>query len=154
MKQILLISASIFICIYCSAQEISTEIKSEHKLNYDQYIDQYGVDDTSRAIIDIFFDKRANNASGKMSFLPLSGAVTVVFPPIGLGLMAISSPLFVSGLITKSNYSRKKLMNILVTYQNNSFLPNKYRERVVELMYAEQEMHIEELLEARYNILK
>ena len=154
MKQILLLSATILICNFCNAKEVLSKKKSEHKLTYEQFINQYGIDDTAVAIIDIFFDKRSNSAAGKMSFLPLSGAVTVIVPPVGFGLMAISSPLFISGLITKSNYNRKKLLNALVNYQNNKLLSVKHRKKVVELMYAEQEMYIEELLEARYNTIK
>ena len=154
MKQIFLFSAILLLCNFCFAKEHSETKKSAHKLTYEQYIDQYGIDDTCIAIIDIFFDKRSNAGAGQMSFLPLSGAVTVVVPPIGIGLMAVSAPLFVSGLITKSNYSRKKLMNILVDYQGEHLLSHKIREKVSDLMLAEQEMYIEDLLEARYDALR
>ena len=46
--------------------------KKEHKLNYDEFVNKYGSDDTSLAVIEIFFDKRENAAKGQMSFLPLS----------------------------------------------------------------------------------
>ena len=113
--------------------------KKEHKLNYDEFINKYGSDDTSLAVIEIFFDKRENSAKGQMSFLPLSTAIAVVFPPIGVGLMAVSTPLFVNGLIVNQKYNRKKLKNILEEYESTNELPIKLQNKVNDFIEDEQE---------------
>lgn len=113
--------------------------KKEHKLNYDEFVTKYGSDDTSLAVIEIFFDKRENSAKGQMSFLPLSTAIAVVFPPIGVGLMAVSTPLFVNGLIVNQKYNRRKLKNILEEYESTNELPIKLQNKVNDFIEDEQE---------------
>lgn len=113
--------------------------KKEHKLNYDEFVNKYGSDDTSLAVIEIFFDKRENSAKGQMSFLPLSTAIAVVFPPIGVGLMAVSTPLFVNGLIVNQRYNRRKLKNILEEYESTNELPIKLQNKVNDFIEDEQE---------------
>ncbi|MBL1233314.1 MAG: hypothetical protein CMD31_09820 [Flavobacteriales bacterium] len=113
--------------------------KKEHKLNYDEFVNQYGANDTSLAVIEIFFDKRENSAKGQMSFLPLSTAVAVIIPPIGIGLMAASTPLFINGLIVNQKYNRRKLKNILDEYQSTNELPIKLQNKVNDFIEDEQE---------------
>ena len=74
-----------------------------------------------------------------MSFLPLSTAIAVVFPPIGVGLMAVSTPLFVNGLIVNQKYNRKKLKNILEEYESTNELPIKLQNKVNDFIEDEQE---------------
>ncbi len=113
--------------------------KKEHKLNYDEFVNKYGADDTSLAVIEIFFDKRDNAAKGQMSFLPLSTVVAVIIPPIGVGLMAVSTPIFINGLIVNQKYNRRKLKNILDEYQSTNELPVKLQNKVNDFIEDEQE---------------
>ena len=89
-----------------------------------------------------------------MSFLPLSTAIVAINPPIGLGLMAISTPLFVSGLITYKKYSRKNLLKTLVNYQENAVLSKRFKKRVIQLIQTQGEIYAEDALEAQYNLTK
>jgi hypothetical protein len=154
MKRIFLISAFLFLSCLCVGQPTNSKINKEYQLSYEEYMEQYGIDDTCIAIIDVFFDKREYKGAGQMSFLPLSTVVVVINPPIGLGLMVISSPLFVSGLITYNRYSRKKLLKTLVNYQKTDVLSKRFKKKVTQLIQAQDEIYIEDLLEARYNLGK
>jgi hypothetical protein len=154
MKNLFLISIIILLSNNCFAQKNHSENNKVHKLSYEEYINQYGSDDTSKAIIDLFFDKRELNAAGKMSFLPLSVVVTVVVPPIGIGLMTISSPLFISGIITREKYNHKNLIKTLDNYQNNNLLSANIKKKVGQLMEAQEVIYNEELAEDRLAILK
>jgi len=128
MKNLLLISIIVLSSGHCFSQH-QKENKKDHQLNYEEFITHYGVDDTSIAIINIFYDKRQNCAGGKMSFLSLSAGIALLNPPIGVGLLAISSPLFVSGAITHVKYNRKHLLSALVNYQNEKILTAPLRQR-------------------------
>lgn len=113
--------------------------KKEYKLNYDEFVSKYGADDTSLAVIEIFFDKRENAAKGQMSFLPLSTAVAIIIPPIGVGLMAVSTPIFINGFIVNQKYNRRKLKNILDEYQSTNELPVKLQDKVNDYLEDEEE---------------
>jgi hypothetical protein len=115
------------------------KVNKEHKLNYDEFVSKYGADDTSLAVIEIFFDKRENAAKGQMSFLPLSTAIAVIVPPLGVGLMAVSTPIFINGLIVNQKYNRRKLKNILEEYQSTNELPVKLQNKVNDFIEDEQE---------------
>ncbi len=123
--------------IYCSATKKQKNIV---KHSYEEYVDLYGKNDTSRAIIELFFDKREMNAGAKMSFLPVSLGVTVVVPPIGVALVAVSTPLFVSGLITKRRYNHKNLTAVLNAYNKDGVLPRRMKKIVKQILYAENEI--------------
>ncbi len=129
------------------------KIKKQH-LTYLEYINEYGNDKTSITIINIFFQKREYAGIGKMSFLPLSASVTAVAPPIGIGLMAVSSPLFVSGIITRNKYSHKNLLKALNEYRSNKSLSKNLKKKVIRIHIIEEEIHQIELREARLISLK
>jgi hypothetical protein len=154
MKNLLILAITLLISSNCFSQEKKLETKRFHKLNYEQYISHYGVDDTSIAIIDIYFDKRRNNAGGKMSFLPLTAGIAVITPPLGVSLIAISSPLFVSGLITRQKYSRKNLLKALIKYQNKNVIAVNLKQRVDTYLEIEEEIYQEELADTRFASLK
>jgi len=132
----LILTFSLFSCICLASEKIDSE--ASHKLSYIQFTEQYGIDDTSKAIIDLYFEKKEYSGKGQLSFLPLSAVIAVVIPPLGLGLMAISSPLFISGIITSNRYSRKKLLHTLIEYQQNNLLSNKKRKRISRYMYKQK----------------
>jgi hypothetical protein len=154
MKNLFLISIIILLSNNCFAQKNHSENNKVHKLSYEEYMNQYGTDDTSKAIIEFFFDKREYSAAGKISFLPLSAAVTIAVPPIGIGLMTISSPLFISGLITRKKYNHKNLIKTLDNYQNNNLLSANIKKKVGQLMEAQEAIYNEELAEDRLATLK
>lgn len=154
MKNLIIASLIILFSSNCFAQDNQSKTNKLHKLSYEQYISHYGVDDTSIAIINVFFMKRENSAGGKMSFLPVSAGVTVIFPPLGLGLAAISTPLFVSGLITRNKYNKKKLLATLIDYQNENNLTVNLKKRVNTYFELEEEFLLEELAQTQFASLR
>ncbi len=146
-KKLILVSILISAQLFAIAGNNSKSAKKnkqvkankEHKLNYDEFVSKYGADDTSLAVIEIFFDKRENAAKGQMSFLPLSTAIAVIIPPLGVGLMAVSTPIFINGLIVNQKYNRRKLKNILDEYQSTNELPVKLQNKVNDFIEDEQE---------------
>ncbi len=150
MKHLILFTFIILFSVNCFSRQ---KIKKQH-LTYLEYINKYGNDKTSITIINIFFDKRDNCGIGKMSFLPLSASITIVAPPIGAGLMVVSSPLFISGLITRNKYSHKKLLKTLQDYQSNQVLSNQLKKKVRKIHRIEEEIHQMELQHAKFDSLK
>ena len=101
----------IIITLIFSTYNLSFAAKKQAKhYSYEQYIEKYGTDQTSITIIDLFFNKRNYSGIGQMSFLPVSSAVGIIVPPIGLVTMAISTPFFVNGLLVRHKYSHKNLL--------------------------------------------
>ena len=154
MKHIYFISAFIIISSLSLAQNYNLIKNNEYHLSYDEFISRYGNDDTSLAIIDIYFDKREYSGMGQMSFLPVSTAVSAICPPIGIGLVAVSSPLFVSGLITYHKYSRKKMLKTLIDYREKATLSKKCRKKVVQLIAAQYEIFAEDVFDGEYDLIK
>jgi hypothetical protein len=134
------------------AKSNNTKKNKNHKLCYGEFIDKYGIDDTSIAIINIFFDNREELGKGQMSFLPISAIVTTVAPPIGISLMAVSSPFFVNGWITCNKYSKKKLVKTLNNYQNKNILSDDVKKKVTHIIQDKEEIYIEDILEDEYNL--
>ena len=131
----------------------SKKVKQE-KMTYNEYINEYGHDKTSLTLINLFFDKRDNAGIGQMSFLPVSSTIAIVYPPVGVGLVAISCPLFVSGLITRNNYSHKKLIKTLEEYKINKTLPTKLEKKVNQIHIIEKEIFDMDMEDARFASLK
>lgn len=155
MKKILITSVLVLITLvtYSQSPDTTRDNKS-YKLSYEEFQNQYGTDDTSAALIDLFFSKRDEKAFGQMSMLPLSTAVTVVMPPVGIYLMAVSSPIFVNGLIVQLKYSRKKLLAALNGYHQHNMLADNYTQKVVALIELSRENEAEEALQAELDELK
>ncbi|OFY93953.1 MAG: hypothetical protein A3K10_14900 [Bacteroidetes bacterium RIFCSPLOWO2_12_FULL_31_6] len=139
-----MISIIVLSSSYCFSQH-DKENKKDYQLNYEEFITHYGVDDTSIAIIDVFFDKRQNCAGGKMSLLSLSAGIAVLNASIGVGLMAVSTPLFLSGTITRIKYSRRHLLKALINYQNADVLTVNLKQRVVTYLEIEADCIQEEI---------
>ena len=140
----LTIILSFIICSNCFAVKKAAKKNNSEKHCYEEYINQYGRNDTSKAIINFYFDKREISAAGKMSFLPLSMLLAIVVPPIGLGLMVVSSPLFVSGVITRKKYNNKNLIKELNNYNVNNILSKKMK--LIVYLLKEEELYNNELL--------
>lgn len=121
------------------------EHKKEYQLTYEEFINHYGVDDTCVAIIDIYFDKRENSAAGRISMLPAAAAVVLINAPIGVTLMAISTPIALSGTYTRIKYNRKKLIKTLVNYQTENILTAPLKQKVVSYLIIKEELRQEEV---------
>jgi len=154
MKNIYPILMILLLSNYSIAQKNNYENNKDATLSYEEYINEYGVNDTSIAIVNLFFDKRDYSSTGKMSFLPLSATVTVFIPPLGIGLMAISSPLFVSGLITRNKYSHKNLIETLDNYQKNNVLSIKIKKKLSSIIEDQKYREIDMLAELDIATLK
>ncbi len=115
----------LFLIVACNHSFASK--KKVMQLNYEQYIEKYGTDETSIIIIDLFFNKRNLSGIGQMSFLPVTSSVAVIVPPIGLVTMAISTPLFLNGILVRHKYSHKNLLIALEYYQNNKLLSKRFK---------------------------
>ena len=138
----------------CFAKEKNYKKAKQEKMTYNEYINEYGKDKTSITLINLFFDKRDNAGIGQMSFLPLTASIAVVYPPVGVALVAISCPLFVSGLITRNNYSHKKLISALDNYKINKTLPIKLENKVTQIHLIEQEIFEMDMEDERFASLQ
>jgi hypothetical protein len=130
MKNLLFIIAIVVFANNCFAKKNDTRRhKASKKLTYQNYINKYATDDTSKAIINLFFDKR-EAATDKMSITPITAAIGIIAPPIGISLTIISSPLLVSGVITKIKYNNSKLKKALINYHDNDILSSNLTKQV------------------------
>lgn len=152
MKNLILITIILLMTNSVSAEKNRSE-KKQARLDYDECIQLYGVDDTSIAIINIYFDKRYSVGVGQMSLLPVTAALTVFTPPIGVVLMAASSPLYINGIVKFNKYSQKNMIKTLNNYRDNNILSDKIRFKVVEFIMDEKIKNAE-LLEENFVYLK
>ena len=139
MKNSILISVFLIIGYSSFAKENNIKKEKKEHLNYDEYVQKYGVNDTSIAIINVYFDKKYNAGAGQMSFLPLTLALSIITPPIGISLTLISTPIFINGVITSNRYSDKNLVKALNNYQSEQLMSDRIRKKVIKYMVVEQE---------------
>lgn len=107
----------------------SIEVKVR-KLDYNDFIAKYSINDTSSTIINIFFDKKTNYAMGQMSMLPITVAIFPLFPLLSVGTTVVSLPLFVNGTVVLVKYRKKKLQKVLIEYKETRSLPKWVRKKV------------------------
>lgn len=107
----------------------SSQVKAR-KLDYNDFIAKYSVNDTSSIIINIFFDKKSNSALGQMSIFPVTAAFFPLFPVFSIGMSAVSFPFFVNGSVVLIKYRKKKLQKVLIEYKETRTLPNWVRKKV------------------------
>lgn len=100
------------------------------KLEYNDFIANYSINDTTSTIINIFFDKKNNYAKGQMSMFPITAAIFPLSPLLSVGLSAVSFPFFVNGTIVLIKYRKKKLQKVLIEYKQTRTLPNWLRKKV------------------------
>lgn len=115
----------------------------KHQLSREAFLNRFGTDDSSRALIHYFFDKRkvaqkkalarAGIAAGAGILFALlimsnifKGNLLLIFAAIGLGSAFWVFLLFgiFSGIMLYS-YSRKRLLRLLQAYQQGKPLPKK-----------------------------
>lgn len=107
----------------------SSQVKAR-KLDYNDFIAKYSVNDTSSIIINIFFDKKSNSALGQMSIFPVTAAFFPLFPVFSIGMSVVSFPFFVNGSVVLIKYRKKKLQKVLIEYKETRTLPNWVRKKV------------------------
>ena len=107
----------------------SSQVKAR-KLDYNDFIAKYSVNDTSSIIINIFFDKKSNSALGQMSIFPVTAAFFPLFPVFSIGMSAVSFPFFVNGSVVLIKYRKKKLQKVLIEYKETRTLPKWIRKKV------------------------
>ena len=134
MKFLTIILSIIFISTNVYSQKHKIKKLKTQKLEYRDFLFQYGKDETAVAIIDVYFDKKNNNGIGKLSFLPVSTSVTFIAPPIGIPLIAISIPVAMSGLITLSRYNNQNLLKDLYYYNKTSMIPKRLKRKVYHIL--------------------
>ena len=131
----------LFFTILTSMSSFSQSLEGEkikyRKLNYNDF-SALSINDTSMAVIDIFFDKKDNAALGQMSFLPITAAIFIISPTISIGLTAVSLPLFINGSYMLVKYRNKKLHLVLTEYKKTKTLPRWIRKKANKhLVYIE-----------------
>ncbi len=98
---------------------------------------EFSINDTSDAVIDLFFQKKESAIYNQMSLLPFSIILVAVPTPaqvVGLGSLAISGPLFISGTYTLVRYRKKKLKKVLIEYKEHKTLPKWVKKRTDKLL--------------------
>ena len=138
MSHLVKIIGIVFICLLLSPQKSNAqETVKARKLNFKDFQDDYSINDTSSAIIDLFFGKKDYTAYGQITLLPITTGL-VFFPPtsiLGIGLSAVSVPLFFNGLRVLHKYRKKKLLEVLLVYKKTGLLPPKIRKQTNRLLF-------------------
>jgi hypothetical protein len=141
MKRVILII--IFFSISLSYFSQANEKIKYRKLTYNYFITKHSTNDTSEAVIEIFFDKKDNAALGQMSFLPITIAIYLISPQISAGLTIISFPLFLNGSYMLIKYRNKKLYDVLNEYKETQKLPKWLRKKTNRLLNYYEEVKTE-----------
>jgi len=153
MKNLILIPIILIMTNSISAEKTRSEKQQQARLDYEECIQLYGVDDTSIAIINVYFDKRYSSGIGQMSLLPATAALTFFTPPIGVALMIVSSPMYINGAIKFNKYSQKNMIKALNNYHDNNILTEKIRDKVTNYIMDEK-MDSDNLMEENIALLK
>tara|TARA_B100000809_G_scaffold265999_1_gene326797 strand:+ start:9119 stop:9553 length:435 start_codon:yes stop_codon:yes gene_type:complete len=128
-----IIALSLFSCTLY-AQEKTPQKICKYKVENFRAL---SINDTSDAVIDLFFSKKESAVYNQMSLLPISIILAVVPTPaqvVGLGSFIISGPLFLNGSYTLIRYRKKKLHKILNEYKTNKTLPKWVRKKTNKLL--------------------
>ncbi len=143
MKKLYLVTVILLSSSFCFSNS-NSRVKNNKRLTYEEYITKYGTDDTSLAIIDFYFGKRETAGKGKMSILPVTAVLAVAYPPLGVPMVLIASPIFISGFITCNKYSNKKLTKVLISYNETRKIPKGLRRKVTKMINMQQMLLAEE----------
>lgn len=123
-----------FTAIFCSLTIYANNPKiyppKISQYNYVDFMDKYAIDDTSTVIIDLFLNKRNEQGATELSFLPITGTIALIVPPIGIPLTAIYSPVAIHGCYIRVKYSKKKLEKTLKKYTNGEKMSNHLSKKI------------------------
>jgi hypothetical protein len=124
---------------FATVPQTDTVYKSKlHKISKKEFLDQYGYDDSTRALIRYFFKDRSKSKKSLIIF----GGVTLLAAIVALNdgpgntlligvyiacilLVLLGSIIVLFNIYFLVSNSRKKLYRILQAYQNNTPLPKK-----------------------------
>lgn len=133
MKTSYIILVLMFLSYSLCAQDISKKVC---KYKYEDF-QELSINDTSDAVIDLFYSKKESALYNQMSLLPLSIILAVAPTPaqvVGLGSFILSGPLFLSGSYKLVRYRKKKLKKVLEEYKEHQTLPSSVRKKTNHLL--------------------
>jgi len=143
MKKLFTVIFTLFLsCTLYSQKGISKKVC---KYKYEDF-KELSINDTSDAVIDLFYCKKESGIYDQVPVLPLSIILVVAPPPaqiIGLGSFVISGPLFISGTYKLIRYRKRKLQKTLTEYREHQRLPTWVRKKTDKLLkeYVLQQIH-------------
>lgn len=134
----------VILLIGCNLSHLSAQEKIKYrKLEYMDFKNEFGSNDTVLAVVDIYFDKRDNAAYGEMSFLPITAGLTILPQTriIGLATSAVALPIFLHGCYTLMKFKKKRLYKTLNAFREEKALPKWLKKKVDKqlVMYKEIE---------------
>ena len=128
-----------------AAIKISYADTNINKLSYKQskqyFLEKYGKDDSTRALINYFFKKRIDGiyetfvplAVGGGSALLLNNikvGAMLILVPITLALVLYACPIYIiNGQVKWISFSRKRLLGYLIDYNSGKPLPKRVKRR-------------------------
>ena len=113
MKNITLLFLTLLISLSSFSQNENDDKIKYRKLSYNDF-KKLSINDTSDAVIDLFYNKRDNAAFTQIILLPMTVILTVIPPThfVGIGTAFISVPLFINGTMTLIKYRKKNLYKV------------------------------------------
>ncbi len=129
MKTILTIIL-IFFGLTISAQKSKNYPTKICKYTYADFMNKYGVDDTSEVMIDLFLTKRNVQSSTQLSFYPILISLGFIVPPIGVPLTVGYTPVAAHGGFLRIKYSKRRLEKMLNKHHNGEKLGKHLRKKI------------------------
>lgn len=135
MKKIILLYIGLAFCLSSFSQIDDNEKIKYRKLTYNDF-QKLSINDTSAAVIDLYFNKKDDAIFSQMSLLPITGVFAII-PPlhfIAFGTAFISVPFFIHGGVTLVKYRKKKLYSVLNDYSKTQNLPKGIRKKTNKIL--------------------
>jgi len=129
MKTILTIILIFFGLTMSAQKNYPTKIS---KYTYGDFIEKYGTDDTSIAMIDLFLTKRNEQSSTQLSFYPILISLGFIVPPIGVPLTVGYTPVAAHGAFLRIKYSKKRLEKMLIKHHNGEKLGKHLTKKIAQ----------------------
>jgi hypothetical protein len=119
--------------------------KAEFKLTKNAHLEQYGFNDTARAVINLYFTKRKGTqvlaysnlgflavirAAGQEEKSPLDPSSEVSYKPWVIPALVVAGGVAVSSFVRLDVWSLKSLMKALYTYEKTGVLPDRLQSKL------------------------
>lgn len=137
-------------CMCVGAQDTVKKIKY-HKIHRSEFVEKYAVNDTAKAVVNLFYRKRATGLISVLS-IPESLLLTAggfgidmliwgnaegMFAPkvatvIFLFTFPVAIPATVVGIVQRTRYTKKKLFHTLEGYEKDRILNDRIKYRLNE----------------------
>ena len=144
MRFFFLLIVPIFLSVSVRAEIEEPEKVKPRNISYNDFLKNYANDDTSTAIVELFFEKRTDVGPGQMVFFPLTAALFPISPHLSIGTSLISFPLCVNGARIMVRYRKGKLLKVLNQYNSDKTLPKWVRKKTIRLMQHYENIDLEE----------